>query len=148
MKKVEIYTDGACSGNPGPGGWGAVLKYGEHTMEISGGSPNTTNNKMELTGVIEALKRLTEPCDVVLTTDSKYIVDSVNKKWVYGWRAKNWIKSDKKPAMNVDLWEELLKLLDKHNVEFVWIKGHNGHQYNEKCDKLAVCERDKYCSAV
>jgi ribonuclease HI len=148
MKKVEIYTDGACSGNPGPGGWGAVLKYGEHTMEISGGSPNTTNNKMELTGVIEALKRLNEPCDVVLTTDSKYIVDSVNKKWVYGWRAKNWIKSDKKPAMNVDLWEELLKLLDKHKVEFVWIKGHNGHKYNEKCDKLAVVERDKYSSAV
>jgi ribonuclease HI len=148
MKKVEIYTDGACSGNPGPGGWGAVLKYGEHTLEISGGSPNTTNNKMELTGVIEALKRLKEPCDVVLTTDSKYIVDSVNKKWVYNWRAKNWLKADKKPAMNVDLWEELLKLLDKHNVEFVWIKGHNGHKYNEKCDKLAVVERDKYSSSV
>ena len=142
--KVEIFTDGACSGNPGPGGYGAILRVGEHTKEISGGEANTTNNRMELMGVISALSALKYPCDVVLTTDSKYVVDSVTKGWAKGWKAKGWIKSDKKPALNVDLWEKLLDLLEVHNVEFVWVKGHAGHPENERCDQLAVMERDKF----
>ena len=141
---VEIFTDGACSGNPGPGGYGAILRVGEHVKEISGGEANTTNNRMELMGVISALSALKYPCDVVLTTDSKYVVDSVTKGWAKGWKAKGWIKSDKKPAMNVDLWERLLDLLDVHNVRFVWVKGHAGHPENERCDELAVMERDKF----
>lgn len=143
MKKVEIYTDGACSGNPGPGGWGAVLIYNNNTKELSGGNKNTTNNRMELTGVIEALKALKEPCNVTLTTDSKYVCDAINKEWVYSWKNNNWRKADKKPALNIDLWEELLSLLDTHNVEFIWVKGHNGHKYNERCDQLAVNEYKK-----
>lgn len=142
--KVEIFTDGACSGNPGPGGYGAILRAGEHTKEISGGEPQTTNNRMELMGVIAALSALKYPCDVVLTTDSKYVVDSVTKGWAKSWRAKGWIKSDKKPALNSDLWEKLLGLLDVHNVRFVWVKGHAGHPENERCDALAVAQRDKY----
>ena len=138
MKTVEIYTDGACSGNPGPGGWGAVLIYNGYVKELSGGEKETTNNRMELEGVIKALKELNEPCFVKLTTDSKYVCDSINKGWVYSWREKGWKKADKKPALNVDLWEELLPLLETHNVEFVWVKGHNGHKYNERCDELAV----------
>ncbi len=141
---VEIFTDGACSGNPGPGGYGAILRVGEHVKEISGGESNTTNNRMELMGVIAALSALKYPCDVVLTTDSKYVVDSVTKGWARGWKAKGWIKADKKPALNVDLWEKLLDLLDVHNVNFVWVKGHAGHPENERCDELAVMERDKY----
>ena len=143
-KRVEIFTDGACSGNPGPGGYGAILRVGEHVKELSGGEANTTNNRMELMGVISALSALKYPCDVVLTTDSKYVVDSVTKGWARGWKAKGWIKSDKKPALNVDLWEKLLDLLDVHNVRFVWVKGHAGHPENERCDELAVMERDKY----
>ena len=138
MKKVEIYTDGACSGNPGKGGWGAVMVYKGIEKEISGGEAQTTNNRMELTAVIKALKLLNEPCEVTLTTDSKYVCDAVNQGWVYGWKKNGWKKADKKPALNVDLWEELLPLLDTHKVEFVWVKGHNGHPYNERCDKLAV----------
>lgn len=138
MKNIEVYTDGACSGNPGKGGWGAVLVYKGIEKEIFGGSPETTNNRMELTAVIEALKCLKEPCNVTVTTDSKYVCDAINKGWVYSWEKNNWKKSDKKPALNVDLWKELLHLLDKHKVEFVWVKGHNGHPYNERCDKLAV----------
>lgn len=138
MKKVEIYTDGACSGNPGKGGWGAVLVYAGREKEISGGSPDTTNNRMELTAVIEALSALKEPCEVSLTTDSKYVCDAVTKGWVYSWQRNNWKKADKKPALNVDLWQQLLVLLDKHTVEFNWVKGHNGHPYNERCDDLAV----------
>ncbi|MBQ8787721.1 MAG: ribonuclease HI [Oscillospiraceae bacterium] len=141
---VEIFTDGACSGNPGPGGYGAILRVGEHVKEISGGEPNTTNNRMELMGVISALSALKYPCDVVLTTDSKYVVDSVTKGWAKGWKAKGWIKSDKKPALNVDLWEKLLDLLEVHNVKFVWVKGHAGHPENERCDELAVMERDRF----
>lgn len=140
MKNVEIYTDGACSGNPGKGGWGAVLVYGSTEKELSGGNPDTTNNRMELTAVIEALKALKVPCNVTLTTDSKYICDAINLEWVYSWKKNGWRKADKKPALNVDLWEELLKLLDIHNVEFIWVKGHNGHPYNERCDELAVSE--------
>ena len=138
MKDIEIYTDGACSGNPGKGGWGAVLIYKGKEKEICGGNPDTTNNRMELTAVIEALKCLKEPCNVELTTDSKYVCDAVNKGWVYSWQRNAWRKADKKPALNADLWQELIELLKIHNVEFVWVKGHNGHPYNERCDRLAV----------
>ena len=140
MKKLDIYTDGACSGNPGKGGWGAVIFYKGAEKEISGAEKQTTNNRMELTAVIKALQLLKEPCEVNLTTDSKYVCDAVNKGWVYGWKKKGWIKSDKKPALNVDLWEELLEQLKIHDVTFNWVKGHNGHPYNERCDKLAVSE--------
>ena len=139
MKKfVEIFTDGACSGNPGPGGWGAVLRFGTAEKELSGGEKETTNNRMELTAVIEALSRLKEPCKVKLTTDSKYVCDAVLKEWVYSWQKNGWRKADKKPALNVDLWEKLLPLLKLHEVEFCWVKGHAGHPENERCDTLAV----------
>ena len=144
MKQVEIFTDGACSGNPGAGGWGTVLRFGEHEKELSGGEAHTTNNRMELTAVIEGLKALKEPCQVTLTTDSKYVCDSVVKKWVYGWKKKGWKKSDGKPALNVDLWEQLLPLLEKHQVTFVWVKGHAGHPENERCDRVAVTQSQKY----
>lgn len=143
MKEINIYTDGACSGNPGKGGWGAVLVYKGTEKEISGGSADTTNNRMELTAVIEALKQLKEVCNVTLTTDSKYVCDAVTKGWVYSWKKNGWKKADKKPALNVDLWEQLLELLSIHNVEFNWVKGHNGHKYNERCDELAVSEYNK-----
>ena len=142
IKKVEIFSDGACSGNPGPGGYGVILRFGEHIKELSGGEHETTNNRMELTGVIKGLDALKEPCEVTLPTDSKYVVDSVTKGWVYGWKSKGWKKSDGKPALNVDLWEQLLPLLRKHTVNFVWVKGHAGHPENERCDKLAVIQRD------
>ena len=135
---VEIFTDGACSGNPGPGGWGAVLRYGKVEKELCGGEENTTNNRMELTAVIEALKALKKPCKVVLTTDSKYVCDALTKGWAKGWQKNGWRKSDKKPALNVDLWEQLLCLCEIHNVEVNWVKGHNGHKENERCDALAV----------
>lgn len=144
MKEIKIYTDGACSGNPGPGGWGAVLEYGEHKKELSGGEKDTTNNKMELTAVIKALSALKEPCKVILTTDSKYVCDSVTKGWVYSWQKNNWRKADKKPALNIELWEQLLPLLQTHQVEFVWVKGHAGHPQNERCDALAVAQSEKY----
>lgn len=143
MKNVEIYTDGACSGNPGKGGWGAVLVYNKAEKQLSGSEKETTNNRMELTAVIMALKALKEPCNVKLTTDSKYVCDSINKGWVYSWQNNNWRKADKKAALNVDLWQELLSLLNIHKVEFIWVKGHNGHKYNEICDKLAVQEYQK-----
>ena len=142
MKHITIYTDGACSGNPGPGGWGAILEWNGTEKELSGGEAQTTNNRMELTAVISALRALKEPCEVALYTDSKYVCDAVQKRWVYGWRARGWIKADKKPALNVDLWEKLLPLLEKHKVEFVWVKGHAGHPENERCDRLAVEQRD------
>ncbi len=138
MKEVAIFTDGACSGNPGKGGWGAVLRYGSVEKELCGGSPDTTNNRMELTAVIEALSALREPCRVTLTSDSKYVTDAITKGWVYGWQRNGWRKADKKPALNVDLWEQLLPLLKKHEVTFVWVKGHDGHPENERCDRLAV----------
>ncbi|MBQ3884956.1 MAG: ribonuclease HI [Ruminococcus sp.] len=144
MKFVEIFTDGACSGNPGPGGYGVVLRYGTKEKELSGGDSSTTNNRMELLGVITGLAALKEPCHVTLTTDSKYVVDSITKGWVYNWKKNNWIKSDKKPALNVDLWEQLLPLLEKHKVTFNWVKGHAGHPENERCDRLAVEQRDLY----
>ena len=145
MKTVEIFTDGACSGNPGPGGYGAILRFEGREKEISGGEAQTTNNRMELTAVIVALEALKFPCKVILTTDSKYVVDSITKGWVYGWKKRGWIKSDKKPALNVDLWEKLLPLLEIHQVQFNWVKGHAGHPENERCDRLAVAQRDKYC---
>ncbi len=138
MKTVYIYTDGACSGNPGAGGWGAVLKYGAACKELSGTEEMTTNNRMELTAVIMGLKALKEPCEVILTTDSRYVVDGIEKGWARSWQRNGWIKSDKKPALNRELWEELLLLLDKHRVKFVWVKGHAGHPENERCDELAV----------
>ncbi len=144
MKLVEIFTDGACSGNPGPGGWGAILKYNGHKKELSGGEKETTNNRMELTGVIMALRALKEPCRVVVTTDSKYVCDAINQNWVYKWKDNGWRKADKKPALNVDLWEQLLELLAVHAVTFKWVKGHNDHPENERCDKLAVSEYAKY----
>ena len=139
-KHVMIYTDGACSGNPGPGGWGAVLVYGSNEKELSGGAPDTTNNRMELTAVITALEALREPCKVTLTTDSKYVCDGITLGWAKGWRSRGWKKSDKSPALNPDLWGKLLDLCDKHEVEFNWIKGHAGHEYNDRCDQLAVSE--------
>ena len=144
IKFVEIFTDGACSGNPGPGGYGVVLRYGTREKELSGGDSSTTNNRMELLGVITGLAALKEPCQVTLTTDSKYVVDSITKGWVYNWKKNNWIKSDKKPALNVDLWERLLPLLEKHKVTFNWVKGHAGVEYNELCDQLCQAEIAKF----
>ncbi|MGN0537139.1 MAG: ribonuclease HI [Acutalibacteraceae bacterium] len=138
MKEVEIFTDGACSGNPGPGGWGAVLRYHGHEKEISGGEAQTTNNRMELMAVIEALKCLKEPCSITLTSDSKYVCDAISKGWAKSWQKRGWVKGDKTPAKNPELWEELLKLLESHTVKIVWVKGHNGHPENERCDTLAV----------
>ena len=138
MKKIDIFTDGACSGNPGPGGWGAVLRYGATEKELSGGESNTTNNRMELTACIEALKALKETCEVTLTTDSQYVSNGITKGWAESWRRNGWRKSDKKPALNPDLWDELLSLIDKHEVKIEWIKGHAGHPENERCDQLAV----------
>ena len=137
-KTVYIYTDGACSGNPGVGGWAAILIYNEFRKEMSGADAMTTNNRMELTAVINGLKALKEPCRVILTTDSKYVCDAVTKGWAKSWQKRGWIKSDKKPALNSDLWQELLDLLKIHDVEFKWVKGHAGHPENERCDELAV----------
>ena len=135
---VTIYTDGACSGNPGPGGYGAILMYGAHKKELSGGNPNTTNNRMELMGVITALKALNRPCQVDLYTDSQYVVNAIEKGWAKKWQANGWMRNKKEPALNADLWEELLRLCELHQVEIVWIKGHAGHPENERCDRLAV----------
>ena len=142
-KQVEVFTDGACSGNPGPGGWGAILRYGEHEKELSGGAHNTTNNRMELTAVIEGLKALKEPCMVTVYSDSKYFCDGVQKGWVYGWKKRGWVKSDKKPALNSDLWEILLTLTQKHDVHYHWVKGHAENPKNNRCDELAVSEWKK-----
>ena len=137
-KQVEIFTDGACSGNPGPGGYGAILRYRGVTRELSGGDASTTNNRMELTAVITALWALKEPCDVTLCSDSKYIIDTVEKGWAKKWQQNGWMRNKKEPALNADLWEKLLGLLQVHNVRFVWVKGHAGHPENERCDRLAV----------
>jgi ribonuclease HI len=135
---VYIFSDGACSGNPGPGGYGAILRCDGREREISGGEKHTTNNRMELLGVIKSLEMLKFPCDVIIQTDSKYVVDGIEKGWAKSWRAKGWIKNDKKPALNSDLWGKLLDLVSLHNVKFVWVKGHAGHPENERCDELAV----------
>lgn len=144
MKKVTIYTDGACSGNPGPGGWGTILKYGEKIKEISGGEEKTTNNRMELTAVITGLSCLKEPCSVEIVTDSKYIVDAVTKGWAEKWKANGWMRTKKDKALNPDLWGKLLELLSVHEVQFVWVKGHAGHPENERCDAMAVAESKKF----
>lgn len=144
MKTVNIYTDGACSGNPGPGGWGAILEFHGTEKELSGGEAQTTNNRMELTAVIEALHALKEPCHVELYSDSKYFIDAVEKGWVYGWKKKGWIKSDRKPALNTDLWEEILQLLRIHDVHLHWVKGHAENEKNNRCDQLAVAESKKF----
>jgi ribonuclease HI len=143
LKKVTIYTDGACSGNPGPGGWGAILKYNGVEKEFSGGEKETTNNRMELTGVISALSALKEPCTVELFTDSQYIVNAINQGWLTGWKGKNW-KRKGGELKNVDLWQVLDKLLSVHNVSFFWVKGHAQNEYNNRCDALATSERDRY----
>lgn len=144
MKTVYIYTDGACSGNPGPGGWGTILRYKETEKRLSGGERDTTNNRMELTAVIMGLKALKEKCKVILTTDSKYVADGITKGWAKSWKANGWKKKDKKPALNPELWDELLALIDKHEVEINWVKGHDGHPENEICDKMAVAESQKF----
>ena len=142
MKHVDIYTDGACRGNPGKGGWGAILVYGKHEKEMSGGEKETTNNRMELTAAIKALEALTEPCEITLYSDSNYMIDSITKGWAESWRKKGWKKADKSPALNPDLWETLLDLLSVHTVEFIWVRGRNGHAYNERCDTLATTFAD------
>ena len=142
-KSVELFTDGACSGNPGPGGWGAILRYKGQEKELSGGEKETTNNRMELTAAIAGLAALKEPCCVTLYSDSKYLVDAITKGWAAGWRSRGWRKADKSPALNVDLWQQLLELLEQHEVTFVWVKGHAGHPENERCDRMAVAEYEK-----
>lgn len=145
MKKhVQIYTDGACRGNPGRGGWGAILVFNGIERELSGGEALTTNNRMELTAAIEALSALKEPCQVTLTSDSKYLTDSITKGWAKVWQTKGWKKADRSPALNPDLWEKLLALLEIHSVEFIWVKGHDGHPYNERCDRLATDFADSF----
>ena len=144
LKKIKIFTDGACSGNPGPGGWGCILRYGNAEKELSGGEGDTTNNRMELTAAIEGLKALKEKCEVTLYTDSQYVANGINKGWARSWQKNGWIKSDKKPALNRELWEELITLIDRHDVTVVWVKGHNGHPENERCDRLAVAMSERY----
>ena len=144
MKKVTLYTDGACSGNPGAGGYAAILLYGEKTKEISGGEAQTTNNRMELSAMIAGLEALKEPCEVTLYTDSKYVADGIDKGWAVSWKIRGWKKADNKPALNPDLWERLLTLLEKHSVKIVWVKGHDGHEYNERCDTLATSFADSF----
>lgn len=141
---VTIYTDGACSGNPGPGGYGAILMYGAHKKELSGGNPNTTNNRMELMGVITALKALNRPCQVDLYTDSQYVVNAIEKCWAKKWQANGWMRNKKDKALNPDLWQTLLDLLEVHQVTFHWVKGHAENPYNNRCDELAVAESQKY----
>ncbi len=143
MKTVTIYTDGACSGNPGPGGWGCILEYQGREKELSGGEKSTTNNRMELTAVIRGLEALKEPCTVELYSDSKYVIDALEKGWAVSWQRRGWIKSDKKPALNPDLWETLLALTQKHTVHYHWVKGHAQNAKNNRCDELAVGEWKK-----
>ena len=141
---IYLFTDGASSGNPGPGGYGVILRYKGVSKELSGGEERTTNNRMELTAVITGLSALKEPCAVTLYSDSKYIIDAIQKGWAKKWRANGWMRNAKDPALNPDLWEKLLDLLEKHEVTFVWVKGHAGHPENERCDQLAVQESQKF----
>jgi len=145
MKTVTLYTDGACSGNPGPGGWGAILEFQGTEKELSGGEKSTTNNRMELTAVIAGLSALKEPCIVELYSDSKYVIDGLSKGWAYGWRKNGWKKADKKPALNPDLWEKLLELTEMHQLHYYWVKGHAENPKNNRCDALAVAESKKFC---
>ena len=143
MKTVTLYTDGACSGNPGPGGWGAILEYQGVEKEFSGGEPETTNNRMELTAVIAGLSALKEPCIVELYSDSKYVIDGLSKGWAVSWRKNGWRKADKKPALNPDLWEKLLELTEIHQLHYHWVKGHADNPKNNRCDELAVAQYKK-----
>ncbi|MBR5221917.1 MAG: ribonuclease HI [Clostridia bacterium] len=143
MKKVNIFTDGACKGNPGRGGWGTILVYGAHEKELSGGEVMTTNNRMELMAVISGLEALREPCEVTLTSDSTYVINSITKKWLDGWEKKNWVKSGNTPVPNADLWKRLIEAMKPHTIEWVWVRGHNGHPYNERCDRLAVAAAER-----
>jgi ribonuclease HI len=136
VKKIEIFTDGACKGNPGPGGWGVILRMGKHEKEMSGSDPQTTNNRMEMTAVIRALNALTEPCDVNVCTDSRYVIDGMTK-WVQGWQKKGWINASKQPVRNADLWHDLIDAVRRHKVSWQWVRGHDGHVENERADKLA-----------
>ena len=136
MNHVVMYTDGACKGNPGPGGWGAVIRYGKHEKEISGGDPDTTNNRMELSATIQALKILIEPCKVKLHTDSRYVIDGITK-WIHGWQRNGWKNASKQPVSTIDIWHDLIEATARHQVEWIWVKGHNGHPENERADRLA-----------
>ena len=136
LKRVEIFTDGACKGNPGPGGWGAILRMGRHEKDLSGGEADTTNNRMEMTAVIRALTTLIEPCEIMLHTDSRYVIDGMTK-WVEGWKRKGWVNASKQPVRNQDLWHELTEAALRHKIEWEWVKGHNGHPENERADQLA-----------
>ena len=144
QKHVDIYTDGACSGNPGPGGYGVILNYKGTIRELSDGEPNTTNNRMELLAAITGLEALKEPCEVTLYSDSKYMIDAIQQRWVYKWKANGWMRNKKDPALNPDLWQRLLEQLERHNVTLIWVNGHAGHPENERCDALAVAAAAKY----
>ena len=144
MKRVSIYTDGACSGNPGPGGWAAILIYQGREKELSGGEKETTNNRMEMTAVISALEALKEPCEVELWSDSRYVIDALEKGWAESWRKKGWKRANKEPALNPDLWETLLNLTARHRMQYHWVKGHAENAYNNRCDELAVRQRDLF----
>ena len=144
MKRVQVYTDGACSGNPGPGGWGAVLRYNGVEKELSGGERETTNNRMELCAVIFALEALKEPCEVELYSDSQYVGNALKLGWAKKWQAQGWMRNKKEKAQNPDLWERLLRQYDRHQVEINWVKGHAGHPENERCDRLAVAQAKKF----
>ena len=141
MKRVEIFTDGACKGNPGPGGWGALLRMGRHEKELSGGEAHTTNNRMEMTAVIRALDALAEPCEVFLHSDSRYVIDGMTK-WIEGWQRKGWITASRKPVLNADLWHELIAAAAPHRIEWTWVKGHSGHAENDRVDQLACAEAE------
>lgn len=143
-KDITIYTDGACSGNPGPGGWAAILVYGGTEKELSGGERETTNNRMELLAVISALKALKEPCSVKVYSDSQYVCDAINKGWARSWKAKGWMRNSKEAAKNPDLWEMLLSQIDIHETQFIWVRGHADNEYNNRCDRLAVAETKKF----
>lgn len=144
LTKVEMFTDGACSGNPGPGGWGTILRCGTTEKELTGGEANTTNNRMELLAVINGLSALNRKCEITIYTDSQYVVNGITKGWAQSWKKNGWRKKDKKPALNADLWDMLLNLLSEHEYSFVWLKGHDGHPENERCDALAVAESQKF----
>ena len=143
MKKVDVFTDGACQGNPGPGGWGAILRYNGVEKELSGGDPETTNNRMELMAVISALEALKEPCEVTLCSDSQYVCNAISKGWARSWKKNGWRRGNKEPALKPDLWELLLQQLDRHHVTVNWVKGHAGHPENERCDRLAVAAAER-----
>ncbi|MES2698756.1 MAG: ribonuclease HI [Pseudomonadota bacterium] len=141
MKRVEVFTDGACKGNPGPGGWGVLLRMGPHEKELSGGEPMTTNNRMEMTAVLKAMSALIEPCEVIVHTDSRYVIDGMTK-WIAGWKKRGWVNASKQPVKNADLWHDLIAATARHKVSWQWVKGHDGHVENERVDRLASAAAD------